>query len=153
MVFLGTIKDDVFVPAKRLEWVVEDKAATLTFAVANGSASQGISARDQAIQLHMLGSLGIGNEGKAPSLSVTFSTPDGSKKTIKGNADAIKKGTQAYHSYGPGWLYSFYDSGKEASCILPGGELNYVLVTVKLRGNLPEYINLLQPIISAEAID
>ena len=157
LLFLGTIKEDVFVPTDRLEWVVEDEVATLTFAVANGSAEQGVSTRDQAIQLRMLGSLGIGEEGKTPSLTATFQTPDGKKQSIKGKAASIKSGSAMYHSYGAGWVYSFYESTtegtQEVSLELPGGELNYIIITVKVKSNLPENVNLLQPLVSAEAID
>lgn len=156
-ILLGVINEDVFVPTDRLEWVVEEETATLSFAVANGSAAEGISSRDQAIQLRMLGSLGIGEEGKTPSLTATFQTPDGKKQSIKGKAASIKSGTAMYHSYGAGWLYSFYESTaggtREANFELPGGDLNYIIITVKVKGNLPENVNLLQPLISAEAID
>ncbi len=156
MVLLGTIENGEFTSSDRLEWVVEDNVASLKFAVANGASETDFSTKDQAIQLCMIGSLGILKDGEPPWLSVTFipQKGNGEERTVTATASSIVEGTALYHSYGPGWLYRFYETtaegNRELTWELPGGSLSYVILTVKTDGDIS---GLLQPLVSAEPID
>lgn len=158
-VVLGILDDNnEFTQVSQLEWNVEDDFASLHFAVANGSSEADYSNRDQKVQLCMIGSLGLMKDGKLPTVSIFFKTPNGSPvKHVQASASAIEKGTALYHSYGDGWLYRFYETAaegnQELSWELPGGEFSYIALTVKVEGETSESLSVLQPLITAEPVD
>lgn len=155
MVLLGNVENGVFTSTDSLNWVVEDDVASLQFAVANGASETSYSTRDQVVQLCMIGSLGILKDGMPPELSVTFipQGENGEEQTVEATVSSIVEGTALYHSYGSGWLYTFYETtaegDRELTWELPGGSLSYIILTVKTDG---EISGLLQPLVSAEPI-
>jgi len=157
-VFLGTIQDEVFTPAKQLEWSVDNGVASLQLAVANGSSETDYTARDQIIRLYMIGSLGIAENGTPPEVFVTFLTQgeQAESKTIQAYATPIEKDTALYHSYGEGWKYGFFEltaeGAQEITWELNGGSLNYVTMTVTTKVGNAESVSLWHPLISAEPI-
>lgn len=157
-ILLGTVKDEVFTQADNLEWVIEDGVAQLTFAVANGVSGESYSTRDQLVRLCMVGSLGIAKDGVIPELSVTFVPQRGNseERTVIAKASPIVEGTALYHSFGSGWLYSFYETTvegeRELTWELSGGKLSYIVLTVKTDSTISDHAKLLQPLVSAEAI-
>lgn len=153
-VFLGTVQEGVFTPADILHWTVSDGVAGLEFAVANGAAENSYASRDQAVQLSMIGTLGILNEGNIPTLTVTYLNAEGVETTSTATAEPIVEGTALYHTYGAGWVYSFYgEDQQELTWQLPGGQLSYVQLTVKTESELSGNLSLLQPLVSAASTD
>ena len=157
-ILIGTIKDEIFTSSDQLEWSVKGDVASLQFAVANGSSEDDYSTSDQEIRLRMIGSLGILKDGEPPELSVTFvpQRGNGEEKTVNAIVSPIAEGTALYHSYGAGWLYTFYESTaegiRELTWELSGDSWSYITLMVKIQGKLPEGLSLLQPLISAESI-
>ena len=158
-ILIGTMKDGIFTSADQLEWIVKGDVASLQFAVANGTSEDDFYAGDQAIRLRMIGSLGILKDGEPSELSVTFVPQRGNEeqKTINAIVSPIMEGTALYHSYGAGWLYTFYESTaegiRELTWELSGDNWSCITLTVKIQGKLPEGLSLLQPLVSAEPID
>ena len=158
-ILIGTMKDGIFTSADQLEWIVKGDVASLQFAVANGTSEDDFYAGDQAIRLRMIGSLGILKDGEPSDLSVTFVPQRGNEeqKTINAIVSPIMEGTALYHSYGAGWLYTFYESTaegiRELTWELSGDNWSCITLTVKIQGKLPEGLSLLQPLVSAEPID
>lgn len=172
-VLLGTIQTDqekdTFVPctpSEQLQWVVDEAngTASLTFAAANGLNEHNYSSKDQAVKLRMLGSLTLAENGTMPELVVTYVTRrtmiDGTEKaetkTVTGEVSSIVNGSALYHTYGSGYLYSFYETtgeGKrELTWELPGGELSYVTLTIQTTGDVSGITGVLQPLIIANPI-
>lgn len=166
-VYLGTVKEvkakEKFAPSKTLEWTVDEKTgvASLTFAAANGTDSENYSAKTQAVKLRMLGSLNLAATGMPPELSVTYVSKklngDEEEKTVKGEISYLVEGTALYHTYGPGFIYTFYETTaegkKELTWELPGGQLSHVTLTIKTSGTVSEVLGPLQPLITAETIE
>lgn len=169
-VLLGTIQTlqekDTFVPlgdSEQLAWTVdaESGAASLTFAAANGSDGENYSLKDQAVKLRMLGSLNLAAAETLPELTVTYKSKkvngDEVEKTVQGEISYLVEGTALYHTYGPGYLYIFYETtaeGKEElTWELPGGELSYVTFTIQTIEDASGISGLLQPVIITESID
>ncbi len=157
MVLIGSVEDGQLHQVSQLEWKAEDGFSYLHFAVANGSSEADYSARDQKVQLCMIGSLGLMKDEKLPNVSVFFTTQDGVAKHVQASVTAIEKGTALYHSYGEGWLYRFYESTaegeRELNWELSGGQFSYTALTVKAEGEVSEGLSILQPLITAEPID
>lgn len=158
-VLLGTVTNDVFAQTDYLQWVIKNEVAQLEFAVANGASNESYSARDQIMRLRMVGSLGISKDGTIPELSITYVPQRGNGKavTVTAVATAIVEGTALYHYFGPGWLYSFYESTdegeRELTWKLSGGKLSCIEFIITTEGLFSEHFSLLQPVVSAETID
>ncbi len=165
-VYLGTVQNvkakDTFVSSETLEWTVDEETgvASLTFAAANGSDSESYSAKDQAVKLRMLGSLNLAAAGMPPELSVTYVSQklngEEEEKTVQGEISYLVEGTALYHTYGPGFVYTFYETTaegkKELTWELPGGKLSHVTLKIKTTGTVSEVLGPLQPLIIAETI-
>ena len=146
---------EVFVPSDQLMWETEDGITSLQFAVANGVSEEDHSARDQAVRLRMIGTLGIWNGTQLPTLQLVLPPEEGSTESVVVTATVqpFAKGTALQLAYGDGWLYAFLDDqGEELLWELPGGDLSYVTMTVLIAGEPPENLNLLQPQVIAEPI-
>ena len=149
-IVLGVLQEGVFTPANTLHWTVSDGVAGLEFAVANGTTSESYAVRDQAVQLNMIGTLGILHKGEIPTLTVTYLNAEGVETTATATAEPIVEGTALYHSYGAGWIYSFYTEERQPlTWQLPGDQLSYVTLTVKTESELSGNLSLLQPLVSA----
>ena len=170
-VLLGTVQmaqadseKETFASSERLEWTVQDGIASLTFSAANGSDSENFSPGDQAVRLRMLGSLTLAEKGTMPELVVTYvykkTMVDGTEKeetkTVTGEVSYIVEGSSLYNTYGPGCLYTFYETtaeGKrEVTWELPGGKLSYITLTIQSTGDISGITGVLQPLILADTI-
>ena len=126
--------------------------------MANGTSDTSYSTRDQTIRLCMVGTLGISKDGAIPELSVTYvpQRGDGEEVTVTAVATPIVEGTALYHSFGSGWLYSFYETTiegeRELTWKLSGGKLSCIELKVTTDGTISEHFSLLQPLVSAEAV-
>ena len=155
-VMIGTMDDGVFSKADNLEWKVEKDIASLQLTVANGSSETDFCTRDQIVRFWMVGSLGVMENGAPSKVSVTFldENKNWETKTVQAYVRPIEEGTALYHSYGDGWLYRFFeftvDGEKELTWELPGGEFNYITLTAKIEGEIPDGVTFLQPFITAE---
>lgn len=146
---------EVFTPSEQLKWETEDGVTRLEFAVANGVSEDDYSARDQAVRLRVIGSLGIWNGTKTPTLSLVLPPEEGSEEEVVVTATVapFAEGTALKMTYGDGWLYTFLDEqGEELFWELPGGELSFITMTIVIEGEVPENLNLLQPQVVAEPI-
>lgn len=168
-----------------LVWEIDPDTGiyTLQFAVANGEAETSYSTRDQAIRLNVIASLGIaqepataeeeGNtenqetteaqtlseEENLPKVTVTFVPQRGSgeEREVQARAAQIVKGTALYHTFGEGWLFSFYetvgDEERELTWELSGGKLSHIVLTVEMEGEFSQNTYFLQPLVAAEPLD
>lgn len=166
-VYLGTVQEiqekDTFVSSEMLEWVLDEESGvvSLTFAAANGLDTESYSSKDQALKLRMLGSLNLAAAGIPPELTVTYVSKklngDEEEKTVKGEVSYLREGTALYHTYGPGFIYTFYETtaeGKsELTWELSGGSLSYVVLTIKTTGTDSDVLGPLQPLVIAETIE
>ena len=163
---MGTIQEEKFVPlapADQLQWTIDETngIASLTFTIANGSDKKNFSEKEQTVKLRMLGTLNLAVTGTPPELTVTYGSEklngETVEKTAVGEVSYLVKGTALHHSYGDSLLYTFYETtaeGKdEVTWELPGGELSYVTLTIKMTGDISEKSGLLQPVIVAEPME
>ena len=163
---LGTIQEEKFVPhdpLDQLQWTIDETngIASLTFTIANGSDEKNFSMKEQSVKLRMLGTLNLAVIGTPPELTVTYGSEklngEAVEKTAVGEVSYLVKGTALHHSYGDSLLYTFYETtaeGKdEVTWELPGGELSYVTLTIKMTGDISEKSGLLQPVIVAEPVE
>lgn len=149
-IVLGTVQEGVFAPADTLHWTVSDGVAGLEFAMANGVSPESYASKDQLVQLNMVGTLGILHDGNIPTLTVTYLNAEGVETTATATAEPIAEGTALYHSYGAGWIYSFYTEDQQLlTWQLTGGQLSYVTLTVSTESELSGNLSLLQPLVSA----
>ena len=76
---------------------------------------------------------------------------------MTGEVSSIVNGSALYHTYGSGYLYSFYETtgeGKrELTWELSGGELSYVILTIQTIGDVSGITGVLQPVIIADPIE
>lgn len=153
-VVVGKFQEEVFTPVDRLEWTVKDGVSCLEFTVANGVSLEDYVSQKQVIELHMLGSLGIWENGKTPELQMTYKYDNESEEVLYAYSavTSIEKGTAWYKHYGAGWLYQFHEftaEGKQKLILeLPGGQFSYITFSIKINGESPKGINWLQPVIS-----
>ena len=77
-------------------------------------------------------------------------------KTVTGEVSYIVEGSSLYNTYGPGCLYTFYETtaeGKrEVTWELPGGKLSYITLTIQSTGDISGITGVLQPLILADTI-
>lgn len=161
-IMLGTIQGNEFIPlnaSQNLEWVIdqETKIASLTFAVANGTDKENYSLKDQEVKLRMYGSLSLAEEGMPPELSVTYIDKklngDEEERVVQGEISYLVEGTVLYHTYGPGFIYTFYENEEnkeELSWTLSGGELSCINLKIQTTGAVSGVLGPLQPLITAE---
>lgn len=150
-----TVVAEEFVPTTQLAWETEDGVTQLKFAIGNGASKSDYSARDQKVQLRMIGTLGNWTGTDAAKLSLTLPPEEGSEEetVIEATVTPLTEGTALYHTYGEGWLYTFLDEEKkELFWELPGGELSFVSLTVTINGEVPSDLSLLQPYVISEVI-
>lgn len=146
---------DAFTPSSQLTWETEDGVTKLVFAVANGISKEEYSKRDQVARVRMIGTLGIWDGVQTPTLSLTIPAEagNGEELVIEATAVPLEEGTTLQHAYGDGWQYAFLDeNGEELLLELPGGELSIVKLVITIEDEVPETLNLLQPLVMAEAL-
>ena len=146
---------EVFTPDTQLSWETKNGVTQLRFAVANGNSETDFSARDQRVRLRMIGTLGVWDGTQTTQLSLILPALEegGEERIVTATVTPFIEGTALQLTYGDGWLYTFLDEeGEEIYWELPGGELSYVTLTVAATGEVPENLNLLQPYVTAEAI-
>ena len=166
---LGTVKagqtedgktTETFVPNGELTWVTVTEADlyTLDFAVANGESAKSYSRKAQKISLRLISSAGF-TEDTELFLRLPPQTEGGAFTDVPAVVTSIEEGTALYSTNGYGYIYTFCQQKEgteetvELSWELPGGEFAYIPFTIVMKGNLPEYVSLLQPQIVAELID
>lgn len=152
----GTVvAENVFTPTEILAWETTGDTSQLTFTVANGVSEEAFSKKDQKIRVSLIGTLGLwtGTETVELYLNVPSETEPEKTEKLQTMVTPITEGTVLYHTYGPGWIYSFQNSDEEElSWILPGGAFSYVTLTVTMEGATPQEAASLQPHIVAEVI-
>lgn len=147
------VTTEIFTPAAQLNWETKDGVTQLKFAIANGTSDGEYSARDQRVKLRMIGSVGLGTEPPALTLTLPPEEEGETGKVIEATAEPLVAGTALQLSYGDGWLYTFTDeTGEELFWELEGGSLAYVSLTVSLAGDVSDIASQLQPHVTAEVI-
>ena len=126
---------------------------SLKFSIANGTAKDDYSGRDQMARLKMVGTLGLWDGTRTPELLVYYQArPEDEQDTVAAAvAEPIPRGSALWYTYGDGWIYTFLDAnGEELLWELPGGRLSFVTMTVVIDGEVTDRVNLLQPFVAAE---
>lgn len=132
------------------------------FAVANGVSTEDFSSRDQQFTLQVITTLGTtvqtGTNGTIEAVECWLRVPDdeGDGYTeYAGVAAQIDESTTLGQKYGSGWVYTFYkdqDTQTELTWTLRGGELEYVTLTLIIKGQLSED-SLLWPQVTGTLLD
>ena len=154
---LGTLEDKTFTTKEPVWEKVEietepGKTKTILqmeLAMANGTSDTVFSQQDQRVSLRLLGSVGLW-DGEAP---VVISLLQGKEPSIQATATPIAEGTALYHSFGAGWIFTFQDTeGEELSWNLPGGQFNYVRMTVTIENAVTTADSLIQTLVVGKVI-
>ena len=146
---------EVFTPDGQLAWKTKNGVTQLSFAVANGTDETDYSQRDQKVRLRMIGTLGVWDGTQTTQLSLILPALEegGEEQIVTATVTPFIEGTALQPTYGDGWLYTFLDEeGEEIYWELPGGALSYITLTVAATGEVPADLNLLQPYVTAEAV-
>lgn len=121
----------------------------LHFAVSNGMSEENCSSRKQQFILQVISTLGTtvqtNTDGTIQAAECWLRVPDEAEETgykeYAGVAAPIDQGTALGQTYGLGWVYTFYkdeETKTELSWVLNGGKLEYVPLTLIMKGQLSE---------------
>lgn len=109
----------------------------LDFLLANGNSKDNICSYSQNVSLQVVATLGV---EKTENIQLILSVDSEEYTAV---ATEIKKDTNLYNMYGPGWVYKFCNkAGEELSWKLIGGKLNYKEMSLKVKSNSSYPINL-----------
>ena len=137
-VLLGQMIDGVFSDTEGT-WVRSEGQLTLDFAVSNGTADAH-SDMDQQVSLRVIASLSAGTQQTLSRLTLTV---DG--ETYTATAEAIRRGSSLYRSFGDGWILRFLgEDGQELSWTLAGDAQNHIEMRLSMDETLLEDTSLLQ---------
>lgn len=119
---------------------VLENAYAVEFIISNGSDKENYCTYDQEATLSLFATIGLGNP---ENFIITLA--DGNT-TYLASCSEVVKGTELYTTYGPGWMYHFYDAeGNEITWAFPGTQLIERQMKIIILGSseMPAAMNLI----------
>lgn len=116
------VTDDVIPDDESMEGEVSgeilEDANVVDFIIANGSNEENYCIYDQEATLSLFATIGLENPE-----NFIITLVDGNT-TYLASCSEVVRGTDLYTTYGPGWIYHFYDSeGNEIKWLFPGTQI------------------------------
>lgn len=121
------------------DWTETDSgSAKLNFKISNGTAEDDYCSKPLSFTIRILASQGI---QKSENVTISLQI-EGEQYTAV--PEQILEGSSRYDTFGPGWIYCFYDSnGIEVSWDLDEGKLSVVTAELTVEGAV-QYTSLLR---------
>lgn len=116
-------------------WEHTGNGATLRFGVANGKPEE-FAEEDRVFAIRIAAGLAIKDPG-ALTVSLSCTDENGSTVTITGVPSPIVDGSLQQTAFGDGWVYRFFEDGKELQFSLTGNAFSYENFTVTVTGEVP----------------
>ena len=112
-------------------FVQNTDSAILDFSIANGVSRERFAKRTQEVSVYLAVGSSIGASGE---IAIELLC-DGS--AFVGKAEEIKEDSHLYSTFGPGWVYRFYDNdGKEMLFTLEGEAFCFENFTLTVKGTV-----------------
>ena len=117
-----------------------ENAYAIDFIISNGSDQENYCTYDQEASLSLFATIGLENP---ENFIITLA--DGTTTYLASSTEVVK-GTELYTTYGPGWMYHFYDAeGNEITWEFPGTQLIERQMKIIILGvsEMPAALNLI----------